>query len=30
MNEFDKITSSLKVMARSRPEDKFALVNGLM
>lgn len=28
-DEFDKIWSNLKVLARSRPEDKFALVLGL-
>jgi len=27
---FDKIVPSLRVMARSRPEDKYALVVGLM
>ena len=27
--EFDKIWANLKVLARSRPEDKFALVLGL-
>ena len=29
MTEFDKIWRNLKVLARSRPEDKYALVVGL-
>ena len=28
--EFDKIVPNLDVLARSRPEDKYALVTGLM
>jgi len=28
--EFDKIIKNLCVLARSRPEDKYALVNGLI
>lgn len=27
--EFDKLKDNLKVLARSRPEDKYALVTGL-
>jgi Ca2+ transporting ATPase len=29
-NEFDNIYKYLRVLARSRPEDKYALVTGLM
>ena len=28
--EFDKIIKNLCVLARSRPEDKYTLVSGLM
>jgi len=29
LDEFIKISSKLKVLARSRPEDKYTLVTGL-